>query len=167
MSQGLTYKQKIQQAQRRKEIIKILRKNPGATHQDMADRIGCNRATISKDLKAIDEELTIQNREDFMLHRDRILREIQSNKDECMRRLTMLRDPSKGSRWMEEWGKLCEKEIRMLGVAMPERLHITKEEIVSKEEKDKAIDAVIKFVDDDVVDVKPEKVLKQLEHKVA
>lgn len=167
MATGLSYKHKIQQAQRRKQIIGILRKNPGATHQEMADKLGVNRATISKDLKAIDEELTIQNREDFMLHRDRILREIQANKDVCMTRLQALRDPSKGSRWMEEWGKLCEKEIRMLGVAMPERLHITKEEVVTKEDKDAAVDAIVEFVDGDVIDVIPTDPVKQLESKAA
>jgi hypothetical protein len=141
----------------------LLRENPGYTHQDIADKIGCNRGTVSSDLKAIDAELTIQNREDFMLHRDRILREIQHNKEKCMRRLEALAgDPARGSRWMEEWSKLVEKEIRMLGVNMPERLHITNEEIASKEDQDKAVDAVVGFLDEDVIDVEAEVVVPQI-----
>jgi len=143
----------------------LLRENAGYTHQDLADKLGCNRGTISSDLKAIDAELTIQNREDFMLHRDRILREIQANKEKCMRRLEALAsDPSRGSRWMEEWSKLIEKEIKMLGVNMPERLHITAEEVASKEDQDKAVDAVIGFLDDDVIDVEAEEVVPQITH---
>jgi DNA-binding CsgD family transcriptional regulator len=176
MLQGGGYKQKVQRAQRRKKIIMLLRENPGYTHQDLADKLSCNRGTISSDLKAIDAELTIQNREDFdaeltiqnredfMLHRDRILRELQSNKDECMRRLNACSNPAQGSRWMEEWSKLTEKEIRMLGVNMPERLHITNEEIASKEDQDKAVDAVIGFLDEDVIDVEAEEIVPQITH---
>jgi len=168
MKQGGGYKMRVQRAQRRKEIVMLLREHPGYTHQEMADRLGCTRATISKDLKAIDAELTIQNREDFMLHRDRILREIQANKDLCMAKLLSLaKTPERGSRWMEEWSKLIEKEIKMLGVNMPERLHITNEEIASKEDQDKAVDAVVGFLDEDVIDVEPEEILPQLEHKPA
>ena len=164
MLQGGGYKQKVQRAVRRKKIIMLLRENAGYTHQDLADKLGCNRGTISSDLKAIDAELTIQNREDFMLHRDRILRELQGNKDECMRRLSACKNPAQGSRWMEEWSKLTEKEIRMLGVNMPERLHITAEEVASKEDQDKAVDAVIGFLDDDVIDVEADEVVQQITH---
>ena len=47
MLQGGGYKQKVQRAVRRKKIIMLLRENAGYTHQDLADKIGCNRGTIS------------------------------------------------------------------------------------------------------------------------
>jgi DNA-binding MarR family transcriptional regulator len=137
--------------------MNAIKENPGLSHAELAEIVGCDRSTIARDLRAISDELRIQTTEDFMLHRERVLREVQANKDECMRRLNACKNPAQGSRWMDEWNKLIEKEIRMLGLHAPEKLMLSIKDEFSKEERDAAVNAALAGMDD-VIDVLPESI---------
>jgi DNA-binding MarR family transcriptional regulator len=147
-------KNKYKNAKRRAQIMEVMREKPGLSQLELAEIIGCDRSTISRDMRTIADELRIQTSEDFMIHRDRVLREIQGNKDECMRRLTLCKNPHQGSRWMDEWNKLVEKEIRMLGLNAPEKLMLAIKDEFTKEERDAAVNAALAGMD--VIDITPE-----------
>jgi transcriptional antiterminator len=135
---------KVRIAQRKEKVITMMRQHPDFTQQDIADQLGVNRSTIAKDLKEINEELNMQTIEDWMVQRQRILIEIQENKKLCMDKLKKLHhSPHQGARWMEEWSKLAEKEIRIYGVYSPEKMMIKHSQEFSKEQKDAAVDAAI------------------------
>ena len=152
-------KHKFALADRRKRILDLIQENPGLTHIQIAEAIGCDRATVSRDLRAIADELKLQTTEDFMIHRDRVLREIHGNKFECMRRLQLCTSPHQGSRWMDEWNKLVEKEIRMLGLNAPERVMLSIKDDFTKEERDAAINAALYSMD--IIDITPDN-MKQI-----
>ena len=152
-------KHKFQLADRRKRLLDCIQANPGLTHAQLGEAVGCDRATISRDLRAIADELKLQTTEDFMIHRDRVLREIHGNKFECMRRLNECKSPHQGSRWMDEWNKLVEKEIRMLGLNAPERVMLSIKDDFTKEERDAAINAALYSMD--IIDITPDN-MKQI-----
>jgi DNA-binding MarR family transcriptional regulator len=161
MYTGLIFhnKNRFKHAERRKKIMDAMREHPGLSQLELAEIIGVDRSTISRDMRVIADELRIQTSEDFMIHRDRVLREVQANKDECMRRLSLCKNPHQGSRWMDEWNKLVEKEIRMLGLNAPEKLMLAIKDEFSKEERDAAVNAALAGID--MIDITPE-TLKQL-----
>jgi len=149
-------------AERRRKIISMIQDNPSLTQNEIAEIFGVNRATISRDIKTITEELKVQNVEAWMMHRDRVLGEIRAKKELCNSRLMTLKNsPHQGSRWLEEWNKLVDKEIRILGLNSPERLMIGKDETFDKTRQDKAIDAMMLSIDNDIIDIESEDV-KQL-----
>jgi hypothetical protein len=142
--------------ERRRKIIACIQDNPSMTQGQLGAMFGVNRCTISRDFKAITDDLKIQNMEGWIVQRERILREIQVNKDKCMARLERLsKDAAKGSRWMEEWTKLLKEEIRILGIQSPEKLLLNKTKEFSKVEEDAAIDAAMLDMDDSVIDITP------------
>jgi DNA-binding MarR family transcriptional regulator len=146
-------------AQRRKKLIALIRENPDYQQGDLAEMMGVNRSTVSRDLKEINEELNMQTVEDFMIHRHRILSEIQENKELCMERLKRLANsPHQGSRWMEEWNKLVEKEARIFGLYAPDKMMIKHSQEFSKQEKDAAVNAALGVVEDNptIIDLTPQ-----------
>ncbi len=155
---------KLQIAQRRRKLIDLIRENPDYNTRELAEVLGVNKGTVSRDLKKINEELNMQTTEDFMIHRNRILNEIHIHKKLCMERLQKLHhSPHQGSRWMEEWSKLLEKEIRILGVNAPDKMMIKHSQELTKEQKDAATNAALGVIEDNtaVIDITP----KQIEHK--
>lgn len=159
-------KRKFNTMQRRKELARLLKDNPGLTQREASSLLGVTRETIQNDIKVMTEEMQLQSREHFMMHRDRILRELQGAKIECMDRLNRLSAAHQGSRWMQEWQMLLEKEIRMLGLNAPEKLLIGKgEEIIDKRSRDAAYKAAIAQVginDDDIIDVEGEEIVEDV-----
>jgi len=159
---GASPKKRIAMAERRRKVLKVIQEDPSTTQDQLATMFGVNRSTISRDFKTITEELNTQSLEGWTLHRERILREIQSNKDLCMAKLEKLKKyPERGSRWMEEWSKLVQKEIRILGVESPERLMLESTKEFSKLEEDAAIDAALIHINESVIDITPK--LKAIE----
>lgn len=150
------FKRKLPVEQRQRELIRLLRDNPGAQHSELAEKLGVNKSTISRDLKAITENLRMMNSEAWMAHRDRILFEIEGNKQECMRRLKNCTRPHQGARWMEEWGKLTDKQVRILGLNAPERVLLDTGDDFSKREADAAVQKALAAMGINVIDVTPE-----------
>lgn len=149
---------KIRIAQKKKRLIELMRQEPDLTQQGLADALGVNRSTVSRYLKEINEELNMQTVEDFMIQRHRILAEIHEKKQLCMDKLDKLKNnPHQGARWMEEYSKLLEKEIRIYGVYSPEKMMIKHSQEFTKEQRDAAIGAAVGLVteDSDVIDIAP------------
>jgi transcriptional antiterminator len=151
---------KIKIAQRKKQLITLMRTFPDMNQQELADELNVNRSTVQRDLKEINEELNMQTVEDFMVQRQRILSEIHEKKQLCMDKLKALNhSPHQGARWMEEYSKLLEKEIRIYGIYSPEKMMIKHSQEFTKEQKDAAVNAAIGVIEKNttVIDLTPKK----------
>lgn len=149
---------KLRIAQRKKKLIDLMRQFPDMNQQEIADELGVNRSTVSSDLKQINEELNMQTVEDFMVQRHRILSEIHEKKELCMHKLDQLKNHAhQGARWMEEYSKLLEKEIRIYGIYSPEKMMIKHSQEFSKEQKDAVVDAALGVVEKNptIIDLRP------------
>lgn len=156
---------KVRVAQRRQKLIQLIRENPDYNQQELAESLGVNKSTVSRDLRTINEELNMQTAEDFMIHRQRILSELEANKAVCMEKLEKLKNsPHQGARWMEEWSKIQEKIIRMYGLYAPDKMMIKHSQEFSKKQKDAAVDAAIGALpeNEETIDITP---LQQLPEK--
>lgn len=157
---SLSPKKKFSIQQRRRKILSLIQDNPGIRQIDIAKKLNTTRHTISLDLRKMSEEIKYQNTESWMLQRDRILSELQSKKAVCEDRMQRLsKNPHQGSRWMEEWQKLLDKESKILGVYSPDRLLIKQSTEFDKDQEDASIDAMLKTMnlDQKIIDVLPTK----------
>lgn len=153
---GITATKKYTLAERRRKMIAYLHEHPGVTQAQLGFLFGVDRSTISRDLKDITEELKIHNRETYTLHQQRVVREIQANKELCMEKLRSLKDsPHQGSRWMEEWRGLVKLEAQMLGIKDPDRMLLGETQEFTKEEEDAAVNAAALSFEDTVIDITP------------
>lgn len=150
-------RKKLSVYQRRKRIMEILRQEPTLPQWKIAKKIGVNKSTINSDIKAMNEMLNLENLDAWAIHRVRVLRELEFNKLECMDRLQRCGAAHQGARWMEEWGKLLEKEIKILGLASPEKVMIHSETTIKSAEADAAVDGVIKSMEVNANNVKVDK----------
>lgn len=139
-------KKKLSVYYRRQKIMQMLAQNPNKLQNDIAKELGVDKSTISNDIKEMNESLNVENVDAWAIHRVRVLREIEANKMECMDRMKKLK-PHQGARWMEEWGKLIEKEIKILGLSSPEKLMVHQETIIKTEEHDAAVKGVMKSLE--------------------
>jgi hypothetical protein len=131
--------------ERRRKILVMIQNDPGIRQLDIAKKLKVDRSTIGNDLKAMSEEIKLHNTESWQIQRDRILAEIHQKKAVCEDRMQRLAShPHQGSRWMEEWQKLLDKEAKILSIYSPDRLLIQEKEQFSKEQEDAAIDAMMK-----------------------
>lgn len=156
-------RKKLQMADRRKRVAQAMRDNPSATMKEIGEIVGCDHTTVSRDVKVITEEYRLQTSEAFMIHLDRSLREIEIMKDVCINRMNRLKSQAhQGTRWMEEWTKLKQLEIKLLGLNAPEKFIVEKHDGFTKQERDDAIKAAL-GIDDDVIDI-PTSDVKQISH---
>jgi DNA-binding CsgD family transcriptional regulator len=157
---------KLKVARRRKKILELMRKNPDYTYAELAEVIGVSRMTIANDMRKINEEVNMQTVEDFMIHRQRVLTEIWEKKNLCMDRLNKLK-PHQGARWMEEYSKLLDKEIRVLGLYAPEKMMIKHSQEASKEQRDAAVNAALGVVTENptVIDLVQKQIPEKTEEK--
>jgi transposase len=134
--------------ERRVKVAAFLKKNPYIRHAVIAKALGVSRSTITRDIREMNEELKAQTMDDFMVQRKRVLNEIQKMKRKCMRSLDKFTDKTKGSRWVEEWSTLVEKECKILGLYAPERIFVGAAlgGEISPEQKDAAVDAVVRVI---------------------
>ena len=139
-------KKKLSIFHRRQKITQILAKDPNVPQYQIAKMLGVDKSTISNDIKEMNDSLNIENVDAWALHRVRVLREIEANKQKCMERMEKLK-PHQGARWMEEWTKLIEKEIKILGISSPEKLMVHQETVIKTEEHDAAVKGVMKSLE--------------------
>jgi hypothetical protein len=110
--------------ERRRRLIELVREHPDWDQQMLADTLKVNKSTVSRDLRIINEEFKIVNSEHWLLHRDRVLKEIKEQKEECLRRLRGCTKPHQGARWQEEWTKLMQNEAKILGINSPSHIMV-------------------------------------------
>jgi hypothetical protein len=140
---------------RRRELIQLVREHPDWRQEQLAAALKCDKSTISRDLREINEEFKVVNSDMWILSRERILSEIRDNKAECMRRLHLCSKPHQGARWMEEWSKLLLQESKILGINSPSHVMIQQETTITKEEKDAAINATLAQYEEPVIEIGP------------
>lgn len=157
---GAAIKKKLSIQQRRKKIIALIQNDPGIKQAEIAKKLGTTRGTVGRDIKQMSEEIKYENTDSFLVQRDRVLAELHQKKAICEDRMQRLSaHPHQGSRWMEEWQKLLDKEAKILGVYSPDRLLIKDEQTFNKEQEDASIDAMLKSVgaQNDIIDLIPVK----------
>lgn len=154
-------RQSLIKADRQAKVAKILRQNPYLSTKELAKILKIAPSTLRADIQDIKLNFVKMSTEDFLFHRNRVLREIQDMKKRCITQLNKLKgQPTKGARWIEEYTKLIEKEAKILGLYAPElRLLAIKKvdgDILDKHNRDAAIDAALFGVDSgDVIDILP------------
>ena len=95
----------------------MLHEDPSMKQTEIAEQLGVNVGTISRDVKAITEQIQLQTTEVFEIYFQRELNNIEEKQRVCEDRITRLyKNAHQGSRWMEEWTKLQNLKIRMLGL---------------------------------------------------
>ena len=145
---------KLIKLQRQTKISRILSKNQYISHGEIAEMLGISAVTVGKDIAEMNNQLSKETMFSTFVHRARILQEISEKKRLCSERLASFSNsPTKGSRWLEEWTKLIEKECKILGIYSPDKrivAHIDTANF-SKEEKDAAVKAALLV--EDVIDV--------------
>jgi len=142
-------------AKRQSDVARILSENPYMKHSEIAAILKVSQTTISKDVNEINRTLHNETMIMTFIHRNRLLEEIRRKKRLCSERLAESRG-MKGTRWLEEWTKLVEKECKILGIYSPDKriiAHIDTGKF-SKEERDAAVRAALLV--EDVIDVDPE-----------
>ena len=140
-------KRKMAIQERRRKILAMMQNDPGIRQMDIAKKLKVDRSTIGHDLRSMSEEIKLHNTESWQIQRDRILAEIHQKKAVCEDRMQRLsKHPHQGSRWMEEWQKLLDKESKILNIYSPDRLLIEEKQQFSKEQEDAAIDAMMKSI---------------------
>jgi hypothetical protein len=143
---------RIPMLERRRILIRTVREHPGWTQDELAANLKCDKSTVCRDLKAINEEFKIINSDMWILSRERVLKEIRDQKAECLRRLKLCTKAATGSRWQEEWTKLIIQEAKILGINSPSHIMVHEETVIVKEEKDAAVDAAFaQFQNDTIV----------------
>lgn len=145
MAYKLTLPTKLKIADRRAQMLKLMKENPGILHTELAKLLGVDRSTVQRDLKIMTEEMNLQNRDDFLAHQKRLLEDIQVKKALCMEKLEGCSSPTQGARWMEEHTKLVTLECKLLSMFSPEKILDQidkKDKRVGKAERDAAVAAV-------------------------
>jgi len=139
-------KRAFRDIERRRRLILAVRENPGWTHQELADHLGCERSTITRDLGEITRDLQKMNTEAFQVHWQRMQMEIQANKMLCIEMLRESRAAKKGSgsRWLEEMTKIMQLEMKLLGLDKFDPMLGADRVTFDKKERDAAVDAAMK-----------------------
>jgi hypothetical protein len=151
-------KRQVVTTDRRRKVAEIYRNNPYIEARDVAEILDVKTSIINNDVREINRLLNIETVEEWNLHRQRILREVSKNKTRCMTKLSKCRGATAGTRWMEEWTKLVEKECKILGIYAPDRqmvAHLDATKDFSKEQRDAAVNAVL-FGSKKIIDVTPQ-----------
>jgi len=142
---------------RRKEVIRIFRENPHIRSSDVAKTLNVSLDTIALDLRELTEELKRENPENWHMHRERMLLGLNRMMKACEDKFELCRGATSGSRWVEEWTKLFEKEAKILGIYSAERTvvgHVDLQ-VISKEQRDASIDALIGGQQKGMIDITP------------
>ena len=143
---------RFQKLQRQTRIAKILAKNPYAMHDEIADILNVSVSTVNKDINEINNALNQETMISTFVHRKRILEEINTKKRLCSEKFAQCRGATAGTRWIEEWTKLIEKEAKILGIYSPDKkivAHI--DTSFTKEQRDAAVKAALLV--EEVIDV--------------
>jgi len=148
----------LQKEARRKEVLRIFREKPHVRISMVAKTLGVHSSTIGNDMRELSEELKRQNPTEWHMHRERMLLDLNKMMKKCIDKLDLCRGAVAGSRWVEEWSKLFEKEAKILGVYSPDKSvvgHVNLDEMINKEQRDAALNALILGQEKDIIDITP------------
>lgn len=143
---------------RRNEVLRIFKKKPHARISEVAKTLGVGANTITKDINELTEELKNTNPATWHMHRERMLLSLNEVMRKCLKKFDLCRGATSGSRWIEEWTKLFEKEAKILGIYSPDRSvvgHVDLDNIINKEQRDAALQALILGQKKDIIDITP------------
>lgn len=138
------------------KIMKILSDKPYSTSSEISEITGLTPSVVSRYVNEINSVLQKETMISAFVHRNRILNEITMKKRLCSEKLAQCRGATSGTRWIEEWTKLTEKECKILGIYSPDRkivAHIDSD-VFTKEQIDSAVRAALLVKD--IIDVEPE-----------
>lgn len=85
--------------------------------QEIADRIGCNQSTISRDIKALDKQWLKRIAGKVDVIRGRELGDLDEMERDCAIQFQTSKDP----RWISERLKIKERRAKLIGLDVPER----------------------------------------------
>lgn len=142
------HRTKLTKHLRQAKVAEIFIENPYISPAEIAEILSVNKDTVSNDVKDITERLNRESLDTYNMHRERILKEITGMKLKCKNKLALCKGAIAGSRWVEEWTKLIEKECKILGVYAPDRAlhahaHIHADEKMTKERRDAVVEAIL------------------------
>jgi len=155
---GITQVAALTKETRRQEVIRIFRENPHVRTAEVAKTLNVKRSTINNDINELAEELRHENPQNWHLHRERMLLSLNNMMKKCMDKLELCRGATSGTRWVEEWTKLFEKEAKILGVYSADRTivgHVDLDKIITKEQRDASLDALIGGQQKGMIDITP------------
>lgn len=130
-------------AERRYVVADILKTNPAATIKDIADTLSLPEATIKGDMYALTNAYREMYQEAWFIYRTNILIELTRLKKVCWDKLHLNPNKMDGSRWAEELLRTIDIENRMFGFYAPKTLNVKRQTVITKSQKDAAIDAVL------------------------
>lgn len=149
----------LAKASRQAKVAEIFIENPYITPLEIAEMLSVSSEVIDKDVKEMTKRLNKVSVNTYEMHRERILKEISNMKSECRTKLRRCRGAQAGTRWVEEWTKLTEKECKILGIYAPKRAmamvaHVGDGgELLSKERRDAVIDAMLEGHDTGIIEI--------------
>jgi hypothetical protein len=155
---GLIANKTLTKQMRCNEVLRIFKEKPHVRTSDIAKSLNVSTELIAKDIKELTEELKQINPKAYLLHRERMLLKLNSMMKKCEKKLELCRGATSGTRWVEEWTKLFEKEAKILGIYSPDKTvhaHINLEDVISKEQKDAAIRGLIMGQEEGIIDITP------------
>ena len=160
---GLIQNKALTKQVRRKEVLRIFREKPYVRAADIAKTLDVQTKVISRDIRELTEELKKENPEVWYMHRERMLLDLNKMMKACKKKFDLCRGATSGSRWIEEWTKLFEKEAKILGVYAAEKTvhaHVNVADVISKEQRDASIRALILGQQKGIIDITPDETAK-------
>ena len=149
----IAMQRRIPIAERKRKLLEVIRDHPDWDQEQIGAKLGINKSTVSRNLKAINDEFRLVNSEMWGISRERVLKELRENKSECMRRLRACIKPHQGSRWMEEWTKLNLQESKILGINSASHIMVHEELTIRKEEKDAGVNAALAQYEEPAIEI--------------
>jgi len=129
--------------ERRVKVSELFKKR--YKHYEIAQMLGVDRSTITKDIKAIQKEWKAEALDNLHIVRLRELADLDDMERICIERLEKLaKNPHQGSRWMEERRKIKERRSKLLGLDAEQKMSVKRElTIITKEKRDQVVLAAL------------------------
>jgi len=138
---------KIEMLKRRIQIMDL--KKQEYTKTQIAQMLGIDESQVTRDIQAIDQEVSEEYRSRITDLSGIIAAEYQKIcflENLCAQRLERTKNnPERGSRFVEEWRKLMERKAKLLGLDSETKHRYTIDENpATKEQRDAAVQAALK-----------------------
>lgn len=128
--------------ERRANVLDLYKKR--YSQWEIAAILNVDQATVSRDIRAIQDLLLASAIDDLLVVRIRDLMDLDEMEKECIRRLEGCTHPTQGSRWMEERLKIKKRRSKLLGLDSPQKYEVKKVSAnLTTEQTDKLINAAL------------------------
>lgn len=142
-NRAVTVQKKFSLEDRRRRVAEIYLSNRNIRGYEVAQMVGVDPATISRDLKVITKEWQQERIENFEILLERQLLEYEEIKKECREKRSRITNAHQGSRWLEMEINALKQQAKLMGLYAPERHQIVASEAMDKSSRDAAVNAVI------------------------